>query len=218
MPKSFTEAGIRALVFDFDATLARQAIDFDHMRREALAAAAAHVTLPDRPDLRTMELLALVGTATENTRNAQKAARDAIRKVEVAAAATSSLFPFVRPMLQRARELGLPMAIVTRNCREAVQTVFPDVTEHFTLLTRDDVPRVKPDPVHLTMALDRVRVMPEQALMIGDHPMDIEVGKNAGAMTAGVATGDHSLDDLRECGPDYLAADGGELMRMLRIL
>lgn len=218
MTKSYYEAGIRVLIFDFDGTLARQTLDFGHMRREATAAMAAYVPLPDRPELRTMELLALVGHETEAARQAQRAARDAIRRVEIEAAEESSLYPYVRPMLRRLGELGLSMAIATRNCSEAVSRVFPDAAEHCLVLTRDDVLRVKPHPLHVTTALDALGVAPENALMIGDHPMDIEAGKNAGTLTAGVATGDHSLEQLERCGPDYLAADGGELMRMLRIL
>ena len=214
----YAQKGIQALVFDFDGTLAVPTLDFTVMRNAALEAAARHVTVPDRPDLPTMEVLALVGAATEEARAARAAALEAIRDVEIAAAAHGSLFPFVRPMLARLRELDLRMAIVTRNCPEAVAAVFPDAAEYAAVLTRDDVPHIKPDPRHLTAALDILHVAPENALMIGDHPMDVEVGKRAGTFTAAVASGEYPLEAFAACAPDYTEQDGGSLMRTLGIL
>lgn len=217
MAARYTEMGVTALVFDFDGTLARQTLDFAVMRREAAAAMAGHVAVPDRPELPTMELLALIGTKTAAARAARQAALAAVRRVEIEAAGKSSLFPYVRPMLARLRELGLGMGIITRNCPEAVSLVFPDVAEHCLLLTRDDVPKVKPDPGHLLQALEALGRRPENALMIGDHPMDIAVGKRAGSRTAGVATGGHSLEALLACSPDLAVPDGETLLRELGI-
>ena len=164
-----------------------------------------------------MELLALVGGQTWAARRATRAL-DAVRRVEVEAAAQSALFPFVRPMLTSLKKRGLVMAVVTRNCPEAVRTVFPDIDSHSLLFTRDDVENVKPHPEHLCRALAALRVVPQQALMIGDHPMDIIVGKRAGTGTAGVATGEHTEEALRAYDPDFLAPDGDSLMRELEIL
>lgn len=218
MSRHFKKLGIQALVFDFDGTLARQTLDFAVMRQEAVAAMAKHVAVPERLDLPTMELLALIGVETEAARAARRSALEAVRRVEVEAARGSSLFPYVRPMLARLETLGLGMAVITRNCFEAVSTVFPDVAQHCRLLTRDDVANVKPDPEHLEKALAILDCKPENALMIGDHPMDIEVGKRAGTKTAGVATGGHSREQLAAHSPDFVANGGEELMRMLNIL
>jgi phosphoglycolate phosphatase len=53
--------------------------------------------------------------------------------------------------------------------------------------------------------------------MVGDHPTDIQVGKKAGARTAGVGTGEGTRERLARESPDFLAADAGELMRGLEI-
>lgn len=214
----YRRAGITALIFDFDGTLANQTIDYTVMKQEAVAAARRFAPLTDFPHLPTVELLAQLDLATTAGKNALAAALAAIARVEVAAAARSALFPFVRPMLARLPELGLRMGIITRNCREAIAAVFPDAEDHAALFTRDDVPRVKPDPIHLQMALDRLAVRPENALMIGDHPMDIAVGKTAGTKTAAVATGYHSAKDLATCAPDYMADNGQDLLIRLGLI
>jgi phosphoglycolate phosphatase len=137
----------------------------------------------------------------------------------VEAAAQSGLFPFTLSVLEALRAQGTAVAVVTRNCPEAVFRIFPALLEHVAcVLTRDDVPRVKPHPEHINAALGIVGCEPGKCLMVGDHPMDIEAGKRAGTLTAGVASGDVSCECLREAGPDWLAQDVGELMRRRGVL
>ena len=218
----YLRAGIRALVFDFDGTLAVPTLDFAHMRREATAVMAAHAPVPqDAAHLPTMELLAVVEASLPAAPAAslRKAVLDTVCAVEVEAARHSALFPFVRPMVAACRELGLAIGIITRNCPQAVRTVFPDAHVLFPcLLTRDDVPLIKPDPDHLLRALALLGATPQETLMVGDHSMDIETGRRAGARTAAVASGEHSSERLQACEPDYFAPDGETLLRQLGIL
>ena len=218
MSPLYQQIGIKALVFDFDGTLSRPTLDFTVMRRRALEAMARHIAVPDRPELPVMELLDLIGDADEVARNARDAALNAVREVEIEAAEVSGLFPFVRPMLAALREKNLEFAIITRNCPEAVRIVFPDVDEHCRcLLTRDDVPQVKPDPDHLLRAVAHLNLPPAAVLTVGDHPMDVLVGKRAGTLTAAVTSGEKDAQTLQAYDPDYLCADVGELAIMLGI-
>ena len=217
----YINKGITALIFDFDGTLAEATLDFTYMNKEAFAAMAKHINLPSSVDGRLMEILEELedrhGAST--MRHVRKAALDAVRRVEVEAAAKSRLFSYVRPMLAACREQGLKTGIITRNCLEALLTVFPDIDVHFAcIVTRDDVHRVKPDPGHLLKALEMLHVAPENTLMCGDHPMDIAVGKRAGSLTAGIATGETDFDTLLAEKPDYCVHSGMELMLSLGLL
>ncbi|MDL2271992.1 HAD-IA family hydrolase [Desulfovibrio sp. OttesenSCG-928-I05] len=217
----YADKGITALIFDFDGTLAEATLDFVRMKREALATMAEHIELPPALDKKLMEILE--GLEDQHGKDALRPVRAAVletvKRLEIEAAGRSSLFPYVRPMLAECRKRGIKTGIVTRNCREAVRIVFPDVDEHFgCLITRDDVEKVKPDPGHLLHALDLLGVAPEACLMSGDHPMDIIVGKRVGAFTAGLATGEADFEELAAENPDYCVRDGQELMRMLGIV
>ncbi len=218
MSPEFRSRGIVALIFDFDGTLAVPTLDFAHMKREARKVIARFCPVPEAA-VPTMELLDIVEAAHPDLAEAiRPAVLQRVREVEVEAAARSSLFPYVRPMLAACRTFGLQTGIITRNCPEAITRVFPDIAEHFPcIVTRDDVPRVKPDPEHLLAALEQLGVSPEETLMIGDHPMDIVVGQRAGTFTAGLATGEASLEELRSRTPDYCEASGEALMRRLGI-
>jgi phosphoglycolate phosphatase len=51
--------------------------------------------------------------------------------------------------------------------------------------------------------------------MVGDHPMDISVGKEVGAFTIGVLTGYSSADDLRGAGADLIIESVSEITAYL---
>jgi phosphoglycolate phosphatase len=84
-------------------------------------------------------------------------------------------------------------------------------------LTRHDVSKVKPHPEHIMSALPALGVSPGEALMVGDHPIDIIAGKNAGCKSAMVLSGEGTLEDLSKVEPDYIAKDLEELMQQLKL-
>lgn len=213
---------LRAVVFDFDGTLARPVLDFKVMRKAVSDAITAHMTpVTPRPDLPVMEWLqtmydALAHDSPEMATSLFTAGHAAIRAVEVEAARRTDLFPFVRPLLASLTEQGVRTGIITRNCPEAVRTVFPDVDDLCgCLLTRDDVRDVKPHPDHLLQALKLLEASPEESLMVGDHSMDVETGKRAGTLTAGVASGETSREGLHEAGATFVADDCAALFDSL---
>lgn len=208
-------ADIRAVIFDFDGTLAVQTLDFGHMRDRAMEALSRFAPVKSAPTESAMEELDRFCAALDpdTTARARQAALQAIENVELEAARRSSVFPPVRPMLASLRERNIPCAIITRNIIKAMRIVFPDLEEYFAcILTRDDVANVKPHSEHLQKALEALGCTPERALMVGDHPMDIQVGKKVGTMTAGVGCGHVSLEVLARENPNWLADDVGQLM------
>ena len=52
-----------------------------------------------------------------------------------------------------------------------------------------------------------VLARPSQAVVVGDTPLDIACARAAGARVVAVATGGHSLDELRACAPDLALPD-----------
>lgn len=222
---------VQAMIFDFDGTLAHLTLDFGVMRRRAvqaagdalqtMAATPLHALLPEDDGRPVLEWLELAGSRVAphcgiTARAMVKAAHDAIEDVEVEAASRGSLFPWTRPLLTELRSRNVPAAVITRNCRKAVLAVFPDLYEYCTcLLAREDVPKVKPDPDHLLRALAHTGVRPENSMMVGDHPMDIQTGKAGGTLTAAVTSGNASHAQLAASAPDYLAENCQELYEML---
>ena len=214
---------LKAIIFDFDGTLAELRLDFAQMKRQLRILAQDYFQqLPETPNVPALEWLE---TLCFNLHQRDKAealefegrANSLITEIELEAAHRGSLFPFTRSILQELREDGIKVAIITRNCEAAVRIVFPDLDQYCAgFLARDHVHRVKPDPDHILRALEKIAALPERALMVGDHPLDMQTGKRAGIMTAGVWSGCASQEDLVRAGANLTARNCQELILTLK--
>jgi HAD superfamily hydrolase (TIGR01509 family) len=96
---------------------------------------------------------------------------------------------------------GLRLALVTSSMGSLPFLDRWEVRELFdTVVSREDVRRIKPDPESLLLALDRLRLTPPQALHVGDTPLDVRAGSAAGVETIGVLTGAGTEAQLRAAG------------------
>lgn len=208
-----------AVVFDFDGTLADVPLDLDLMKTRI--AALGEVFLEERPTPGPKPALEwleeLVQQALEWDEDEGKEFRTrgqlVITAMELDAARDGALFPFTRPTFELLRDRGVGTGIITRNISAAVRVVFPDIEDVVqAFIPREDAIRVKPDPGHLFQALELMNAAPSRSLMVGDHPMDVETAKAAGAMSAAVTSGSMGRDAFSHLSPDFIASDVGELM------
>lgn len=218
--EQFDPAAIRAVIFDFDGTLAETDIDFGLMRRRVLEVADRWGLVDHLDEKRYIleiveDAIAMLSEDGDRDRFREEAAV-AMRDVELIFTSVAAPFPGVPETLNRLRECGHRVGIITRNCRAGVQSVFSrHPMHHEVLLTRDDVERVKPDPAHLHEALESLEVAPETALMVGDHITDIEVGHAAGTWTAGVLTAKTTPDQFEDVGAHLVLDSAADLHEVL---
>jgi len=161
----------RAVVFDFDGTLARLNIDFVAMRSDVLKLTAqyglAAETVCDLPALELIDRARATLAAVEPSRAEayRAAAHTRIMEIELAAARAGELFGGTRELLVALRKRRIGTAIITRNCLRAVRTVFPDLDQFVdAAISREMTPRVKPHPDHLRTALAVLSAPPDGAL------------------------------------------------------
>jgi len=213
----------QAVLFDFDGTLASLHIDFTRLRRKITA--LAEPFLGEEPEPSDLPVLEWLDELAEEIREFDHAlgqefhcrGRLVIQATELDAAREAQLFPFTRPMLSGLRAGGIKTGILTRNSTAAVKVVFPDVAACCDcFMAREDAPRVKPDPAHALAVLARLGVAPQRALLVGDHPLDIQAARSAGLASAAVISGHSQREALSAASPDYLATDCLELMAALR--
>jgi phosphoglycolate phosphatase len=206
---------IKGIIFDFDGTLAHLNIDFEAMRQDVkkLAVELGHAQpWPDQGYL--LEQVELVSGRLGDGFVHQ--AHRLIKERELAAARAGGLFPFTKSLIERAWRDGIKVGVVTRNCRDAVRLVFPDIQEACAaFISREDTERPKPDPGQIFSALDRMGLSPDQAVMVGDHPTDMAAGKAAGCRCIGVASGNTPAGGLREAGAEVVLPDASGLLKAI---
>jgi phosphoglycolate phosphatase len=195
---------IRAVLFDLDGTLVHTRIDFARMKQVILEQVAEAGLEPD--EYRAHDILRILAEAAPRTPDAASflaRAEEALVEIELAACEGAEEAEGAVETLRWLLEHGVRVGIVTRNCPQAVRRVLRDIPlPHEVLLTRADTPRVKPDPIHLRLALEQLGVPPEHSVMVGDHTMDILGGKAAGTRTLGILTPGHPADYFDPVSPD----------------
>ncbi len=211
-----------ALLFDFDGTLSHLTIDFTLLRRKVTALAEAFLgEEPEPSDLPVLEWLDVIAEEIalmdeDLGKQFHTRGRLVVQATELDAAREAKLFPATRPLLASLRASGVKTGILTRNSTAAVKVVFPDITACCdAFMAREDTPNVKPHPDHAQALLERLGVEPGRALLVGDHPIDIETARRAGIFSAAVHSGHASAEALAEAKPDFLARDCEELLAAL---
>ena len=213
---------IKAVILDFDGTLAVLNIDFSPIKEEILNLIEKYGVT--RESLREKYLLEIIDEAysilLKRERHLAEQFREKAQKIliekELEAASRSRLLPGVESMLRKLKMAGVKVGIITRNCDLAVRKICPHIESLCDVfLSRDSVERVKPDPNHLATLLDRLGVSVKHAIMVGDHPMDILAGKRVGMWTVGVLTGRTTEDELMEMEADYVLKSASQLTKLM---
>jgi phosphoglycolate phosphatase len=207
--KGFRKA--KAVIFDFDGTLAVLNIDFALMRERVL-----HLVREsgiDEASIQESYLLEIIEEVYQmlQTRNSFEAdhfyqrAHEILQKVEVEAAQGGRLIPGTEEALRSLMQKGIKVGIVTRNCEDAVRRVFPNIHEFCDVfVSRNSVKNVKPHPDHLMSAMKALSVSGDEVVMVGDHVLDILAGKRVGMRTVGVLTGRIKREEFEQAEADYI--------------
>jgi len=213
--QDLTLTSIEAVIFDYDGTLVHLNINFGIIRQELKKFLVDYGIDPDA--LKGLYILEMIDKATrliseQNPSEGQSfyhKAHDLVTEHEVRAAKKGEILPGVIDMLKALKRRGVKVGIITRNCHKAVKIAFPDI-ERFcdAFIPRDYVTRVKPHPDHLALTLKKMAVNnPARCFMVGDHVLDIEVGKRMGMKTAGVLTGNTTRQHFIKAGVDFILDD-----------
>ncbi len=74
----------------------------------------------------------------------------------------------------------------------------------------------KPDPASLKAMMGRAAASCDEALVIGDSPVDVETGRRAGVLTVAVTHGLADREALMAAAPDFLVASFKVLLRVAK--
>lgn len=211
--------GVRAVLYDFDGTLADSTELIMRCYRHTMAVHLGRVP-PDE------EWLAGFGTPLEaqlarfaRTEAEQLAMLQTYRAYQQQIHDTL-LCPFPET-LETVAELtrrGVALAIVTSKHRRSTLRGMElcGLLDYFrVVVTPEDVARAKPHPEPVLRALDALGVAPGEAVFVGDSPHDVAAGRAAGTRTAGALWGPFPRAALEAERPDYLLAAPREVLCLL---
>jgi phosphoglycolate phosphatase len=211
---------IRAVVFDFDGTLTELTLDFGLMKSELDKLILTFVPPGTLEVCKGSFMLETIRSIEEalGPRGAafKKQSFALLRDMEIAAAMGKEVFPYTRDVLKALKDMHIKVGIMTRNCTDAVKSIFPDLDDFIdALVTRDDIDLVKPDPAHPKTVLRILDTPAHEAFVVGDHPTDIAAGLASGAYAVGVLSGKIGRNELEQAGAHFIIGDIRGIMDIL---
>ena len=214
--------GIRAIIFDFDGTLAVLNIDFSFMRGKVFDLMKRYGVSEELVEERYLleiidEVYQILWTKDPSgAEDFYQKAHQILHEIEMKAAEKGSLIPGTEATLRSLRKKEIKVGIITRNCEDAVRKVFPNIDEYCDVfVSRNSVKKVKPHPDHLTYVMESLKISGEESMMVGDHIIDIQAGKRVGMKTIGVLTGRINKEEFEKAGADYILREASEVLGLL---
>ncbi len=161
------KARYKGIIFDMDGTLTLPSLDFEELRLEIGFERGEDVLkkLEAMPDALRRKGL------------------EAIARHEAKVRARTEVRPGAKAMLERFRDAGAKLGIITRNTAESVDDFLWKIGFAFDEIVTREFPSVKPSPEPALHILRKWGLPPQDALMVGDYKFDIECGRAAGSAT-----------------------------------
>jgi len=129
------------------------------------------------------------------------------------------LFEGMEQLLATIEARNLGWGVVTNKPRRFTEPLLREIGLYdraACVVCCDDAERAKPYPDTLFLACDQARILPSNAIYIGDAERDIQAGRAAGMPTVVALYGYiDATDRPREWGADYLVEHVGELLELI---
>lgn len=209
---------IELVIFDLDGTLIDSALDLAAALERALAEEGImRYSLDD--------LLKRIGVGSKNLLKelvnddpiVERRVFDYyIKHYSTTMFATTKLFPQVQELLERLD--GKIVALLSNKREEPCKKILQyfKIDHHFkATLGGDSLPHRKPSPEPILHICKLLNIQPENTVMIGDSPVDIESGSKAGTQTIGILKGLTPEEIMRKYPATLFVDQVGDLLPII---
>jgi len=221
---------IEAVVFDLDGTIVKFNLDYKAARAEVIE------FLVNQGFPRSIfsinesvfEMLKKTEIYMQNhkvdNKDFLKLKKDVLsimEKYEMESAKSTQLVPGILETLQTLKKMKLKLGLFTVNSRKATEYILSTfrLKPFFkTVVTRDSVSFVKPDPIHLETVLKSLKAEPEDALVVGDSAMDMRSAQELDVFAVGTSTGFATPEQLTQAGANCLISSPLDLAELIEKL
>jgi phosphoglycolate phosphatase len=214
---------IKAVIFDLDGTLVPFTLDVKSCRTNVIQ----YLTEQGFPSslfsmketafdmlLKAKSHMKTAGINDQKFAEIKKVVHSIVEGFELEAAHSTEMFSGVPETLKTLRDMNLKIALCTISGEKGAKRIIDrfDLAAFFdAVIMREDVPAVKPDPIHLEAVLAALKVGAQDAVLVGDSSKDIICARHLNVLAVGVTTGLSSTDTLVHAGAHYIASSVIEL-------
>ena len=223
---------MKAVLFDLDGTLIDTAADFVRIIQNMCRTAGREIVAADLIRTQVSEgaraMVQLVYPELDSQDPVFLQHRQRFLDLYAAEIAVDTdLFADMPALLEQLEANQIPWGIVTNKPRwlsEALLKALALEQRCAVLVCPEDVKQTKPDPEPMYLAANKIDIAPSEIIYVGDHPRDIDAGRNAGMYTILAAYGYLPMqykDDLNawqaDCIVDNVTELHNQIQKLLRL-
>ena len=127
-------------------------------------------------------------------------------------------YPGIIDLLEQLQSQKIQLAVASNKYQAAAQLLvhhyFPTINFVAILGEREGIPS-KPDPHVVFEILQATGISKEDALYVGDSPVDMQTAHSADVEACGVAWGFSPQADLEACHPAHIAHTADEILKLI---
>jgi len=218
---------VKAVVFDLDGTIVNFNLDYKSAKAEVIEFLNNHGFPQSIFSIneRFFEILKKAEIYMQNhhvnTKDFARLKKDVLaimEKYEMQSAKTTQILPGALETLQALRKMKIKLGLFTVNNKKSTEHVLLTfrLKPYFqTVVTRDSVPMVKPDPVHLETVLKSLKVKPDETIVVGDSTLDMKSAKELNIFAVGASTGLATPEELTRAGANCLISSPIDLISLV---
>lgn len=128
------------------------------------------------------------------------------------------LFPHVKETMEALAAKGYKFTVASSRGTESLTDFLREmgIAPYISyVLGADDVKLAKPHPEPVLKTLEAMSFKASDTLVVGDMPVDIQMGLGAGAWTCGVTYGNSNREALVAAGAHHVVDDFGEIASLI---
>ena len=213
---------MRAVLFDFDGTLADTAPDLaaavNWMRAKRGLAPLDPATVRPYASMGARGLLRIGFGMTPEHADYEAMKTEFLDRYAEAICRETRLFPGMEEVLASLERRAVAWGIVTNKATRFTERIVPGLgVSPACVVCGDSTPHLKPHPAPLLLAAERLKLEPADCLYVGDDLRDVQAARAAGMRSAAVEWGYHGTETDGPCAwnADLLLSRPQELLEHL---
>ncbi len=170
---------LKGIIFDFDDTLIYSNIPWSEIKDKAKVIMAKAGILVE--NLREYSMTELFEMVKVNSESVLKDLWTLVEEYEDKCALTAKMDPETPEILKKLAQ-KFQLGILTNNAARNTYAILErfNIAENFQIvLTREDLPRSKPEPDGLLISIERLRLTKEECVYVGDSWVDAQTAARA---------------------------------------
>ena len=221
---------VKAVVFDLDGTIVNFNLDYKSARAEVIEFLNNHGFPQSIFSINesVFEMLKKSEIYMQNHHisnrdysNLKKDVLAILERYEMQGAKSTQVLPGVLETLQALKRMKIKLGLFTVNNKKSTEHVLSTfrLKPFFqSVVTRDSVPMVKPNPVHLETVLKSLKVKPDETMVVGDSALDMKSAKELNVFAVGASTGLATPEELTRAGANCLISSPIDLISLVEKL